>query len=75
VAQRRFETTLFDLVSMISEATQDDARTVRFVAELIRQGRAFDAWGVAVQLSMERDPRTVRPPLSASHTAGANMSR
>jgi len=70
VAKRRRETPLFDLVSILSEATRDDACTVRVVSELIRQGRAFDARGIALQLAPERAARPVQPPPASQRIAG-----
>lgn len=52
MARRRLETHLFDLVSVLAEATDDDERIVRFVAELIRDGRALDSRGIALKLSV-----------------------
>ena len=51
-APRRFETTLLDLVSELSDTLQDDERTVRLVAQLIGQGWVRTSEGLKVQLSL-----------------------
>ena len=53
-APRRFETTLHDLVSDLSDTLQDDERTVRLVAQLIREGWVRTSEGLEVQLSFEQ---------------------
>jgi len=72
VARRRHDTTLLDLLSAVSDATGDDARTVGLVAELIREGRAFDSRGNALQLASGRAPNLPRsrPGLPGSPLAG-----
>ncbi len=49
---RRFETTLLDLVSELSDTLQDDERTVWLVAQLIREGWVRTSEGLTVQLSL-----------------------
>ncbi len=51
-APRRFETTLLDLVSELSDTLQDDERTVRLVAQLIGEGGVRTSEGLKVQLSL-----------------------
>ncbi len=63
MAKRRVETHLYDLVSVLAEATDDDERIVRFVAELIRDGRALDSRGIALKLSVALGRAGTRAPL------------
>ena len=51
-APRRFETTLLELVSELSDTFRDDERTVRLVAQLIREGWVRTPEGLEVQLSL-----------------------
>ena len=52
-APQRLETTLLEVVSEISITFQNDERTVRLVAHLIREGRVRTPQGLVVQLSSE----------------------
>ena len=52
-APRRFETTLLELVSELSDTLQDDERAVDLVTQWIRAGWVRTSEGLEIQLSLE----------------------
>lgn len=72
MAQRPLKTTLFDVVSAVSEATRDDTHTVRIVSELIRSQKLVDGRGIPLRLSLapETKPRTLHRSHNRAPAAG-----